>query len=74
MQFVKAGHGKWQPKSPMHFTYFPVWENCILELIEELLAKKASKTAESCVETSDENDNYDDDLSSDDVSGIVATN
>ena len=45
-----------------------------LELIEEPLAKKALKTAESCVETSDEDDNYDDDLSSDDVSGIVATN
>ena len=60
--------------SDAQFTYFPVWENCILESIEEPLAKKASKTAESCVETSDEDDNYDDDLSSDDVSGVVATN
>ena len=60
--------------SDAHFTYFPVWENCILESIEEPLAEKASKTAESCVETSDEDDNYDDDLSNDDVSGVVATN
>ena len=60
--------------SDAHFTYFPVWENCILESIEEPLTKKASKTAESCVETSDEDDNYDDDLSSNDVSGVVATN
>ena len=61
--------------SDVHFTYFPVWENCIiLESIEEPLAKKASKTAESCVETSDEDVNYDDDLSSNNVSGVVATN
>ena len=60
--------------SAAHFTYFPVWENCILESIEEPLAEKASKTAESCVETSDEDDNYDDDLSNDDVGGVVATN
>ena len=60
--------------SDAHFTYFPLLENCILEMIEEPLAKKASKTAESCVETSDEDDNYDDDLSSDDLSGVVATN
>ena len=46
--------------SDAHFTYFPVWENCILESIEEPLAKNSSKTAESCVETSDEDDNYDD--------------
>ena len=44
------------------------------ELIKEPLAKNA-KTAESCVETSDEDDNYDDDdLSSNDLSGVVATN
>ena len=52
--------------SDAHFTYFPVWENCILESIKKPLAMKV-KTAESCVETSDE-----DDLSSDDLSGIVA--
>ena len=60
--------------SNVHFTSFPAWENCILESIKEPLAKKA-KTAESCVETSDEDDNYDDDdLSSNDLSGVVATN
>ena len=52
----------------MHFTYFPVWENCIiLESIEEPLAKKASKTAESCVEMNNEEDNYDNSLSSDEL-------
>ena len=56
-----------------YIQYFPVWENCILESIEETLAKKA-ETAESCVETNDEDDNYDDnDLSSDNLSGVVET-
>ena len=40
-QFVEAGRAKWRPKfGDAHFTYFPVWEKCILESIEEPLAKK----------------------------------
>ena len=62
---------KWHPNliSHAHLTYFPVWENCVLESIEEPLAKKM-KTTESCVETSDEDAKYnDDDLSSDNLRG-----
>ena len=45
-QFVEAGHAKWQPKFDLrrvfYSTYFPVWENCILESIEEPLAMKTT--------------------------------
>ena len=66
-----GGGGYW---SSVRYLYLQ--EHCnvslskeVLESIEELLTKKA-KTAESCVETSDEDDNYNNNnLSSTDLSG-----
>ena len=64
VQLVEAGHGKWRPKFYLRRAFYIFSSLGKLYIrIDRGIKKKASKTAESCVETSDEEDNYDDDLS-----------
>ena len=73
-QFVKAGREKWWPKFDLQQAFY------ILINLGKLYVRidwgtSHQEREESCVETSDEDNNYDDDnLSRDNLSGVVATN